>query len=172
MLSLAVRSVDVTPTRSVAPLMPKSSPLQQQARCIAVGSVQTMAHTSGRLALAMRSLSARAAAGRTPCLASRMAPANAVLMRGLAANLAGKPARQVGQLLLPLATHREKQLKQKLCWHGACAGRPCRCHAKETVLPRDQRQTSLDQSNKQIHGVKLSNIYRGQAHMHASYAKP
>lgn len=79
-----------------------------------------MLRASGRLALAIRSLSARAAAGRTPCFASRMAPANAVLMRGLAANLAGKPARHVGQLLLPFATHREKQDRQKLCWHGAC----------------------------------------------------
>ena len=81
--------------------------------------------TSGRLALAMRSLSARAAAGRTPCFARRMAPASAVLIRGFAANLAGKPARHVGQLLLPFATHREKQLRQKLCWHGACSRSDC-----------------------------------------------
>jgi uncharacterized protein HemY len=52
-----------------------------------------------------------------------MAPASAVLMRGLAANLDGKLARQVGQLHLPFATQREKQLRQKLCWHGACAQR-------------------------------------------------
>ncbi len=82
-----------------------------------------MRRTSGRLEFAMRSHSARAAAGRTPCLKRRMAPASAVLMRGLAANLDGKLARQVGQLHLPFATHREKQLRQKLCWHGACAQR-------------------------------------------------
>ena len=95
--------------------------------------------TSGRLALAMRSHSARAAAGRTPCLASRIAPASAVLIRGLAANLAGKPARHVGQLLLPFATHREKHDRQKLCWHGAC-GRLHRQPSKCNVGGRGDRE--------------------------------
>ena len=39
--------------------------------------------------------------GRSPSLAIRMAPARAVLMRGLAMNLAGKLLRQVGQDFLP-----------------------------------------------------------------------
>ena len=105
----------------------------------------------------MRSLSARATAGRTPCLANRMAPANAVLMRGLAANFAGKPARQVGQLLFPLATHREKQLKQKLCWHGACAGHrcQCRCYAQQMALPRDQRPGRFGRVRDQRYGAQF-----------------
>lgn len=53
----------------------------------------------------------------------RMATASAVLMRGLVENDAGYPARQVGHCLLPLAVHLPKHARQKLCWHGACAGR-------------------------------------------------
>ncbi len=55
----------------------------------------------------------------TPSLAMRMAPARAVLMRGLAANLAGKGWRHVGQVFLPLLAHLVKQPRQKLCWQGA-----------------------------------------------------
>ena len=58
--------------------------------------------------------------GRSPSLAMRIAPARAVLMRGLATNLAGRPLRQVGQDFLPWATHLLKHPKQKLCWQGAC----------------------------------------------------
>lgn len=41
-------------------------------------------------------------------------------MRGLAANLAGKGWRHVGQVFLPCPTHLLKHPRQKLCWHGAC----------------------------------------------------
>ncbi len=45
---------------------------------------------------------ARFAAGAAmPSFADRMTEARAVLMRGLAANFAGKGARQVGQVRLP-----------------------------------------------------------------------
>ncbi len=63
---------------------------------------------------------ARLAAGSAmPSLAALMTAASAVLMRGLAANFAGKGARQVGHVFLPWATQRLKQPRQKLCWHGA-----------------------------------------------------
>lgn len=39
---------------------------------------------------------------------------------GLDANLAGKPARQLGQVFLPWACHLLKHARQKLCWQGAC----------------------------------------------------
>ena len=55
----------------------------------------------------------------TPSLAMRMAPARAVLMRGFAANLAGKGCRQVGQVFFPLLAHLVKHPRQKLCWQGA-----------------------------------------------------
>ena len=60
------------------------------------------------------------AAGRSPSLAMRMADASRVLMRGLAANLAGKAWRHVGQVFLPCPTHLLKHPRQKLCWQGAC----------------------------------------------------
>ena len=48
---------------------------------------------------------ARLAAGSAmPSLAALMTAASAVLMRGLAANFAGKGARQVGHVFLPWAT--------------------------------------------------------------------
>ena len=62
-----------------------------------------------------------AAGARCPSLAMRMADASSVLMRGLAANLAGKAWRQVGHVFLPCATQWLKQPRQKLCWQGACA---------------------------------------------------
>ena len=46
-------------------------------------------------------------------------------MRGLAANLAGKAWRQVGQVFLPWPTHLLKHPRQKLCWQGACM---CTCN--------------------------------------------
>ena len=49
---------------------------------------------------------------------------SAVLMRGLAAHLAGKGCRQVGHVFLPCAAQRLKQPRQKLCWQGACAAAP------------------------------------------------
>ena len=59
-------------------------------------------------------------AGRSPSLAMRMADVSAVLMRGLAAHLAGNGCRQVGHVFLPCAAQRLKQPRQKLCWQGAC----------------------------------------------------
>lgn len=56
----------------------------------------------------------------TPCLAIRMAVVSAVLILGLAANLAGKELRHVGHVFLPCAHHFLKQARQKLCWQGAC----------------------------------------------------
>ena len=55
----------------------------------------------------------------SPSLAMRMALARAVLMRGLAANFAGKGKRQVGQVFFPWFTHLLKHPRQKLCWQGA-----------------------------------------------------
>jgi hypothetical protein len=55
----------------------------------------------------------------TPIFAIRMAPARAVLIRALAANLAGKGWRHVGQVFLPLLAHLVKHPRQKLCWQGA-----------------------------------------------------
>ncbi len=56
-------------------------------------------------------------------MAMRMADVSAVLMRGLAAHLAGNGCRQVGHVFLPCAAQRLKQPRQKLCWQGACAAR-------------------------------------------------
>ena len=81
------------------------------------------------------------AAGRSPSLAIRMAEARRVLMRGLAANLAGKAWRQVGQVFLPCPTHRLKQERQKLCWQGACM---C-AHSVSAIaaqMPRQRRTSS------------------------------
>ena len=65
------------------------------------------------------------AAGRSPSFAMRMADASKVLMRGLAANLAGKAWRHVGQVFLPCPTHLLKHPRQKLCWQGACQHTGC-----------------------------------------------
>ena len=65
------------------------------------------------------------AAGRSPSFAMRMADASRVLMRGLAANLAGKAWRHVGQVFLPCPTHLLKHPRQKLCWQGACQHTGC-----------------------------------------------
>ena len=77
----------------------------------------------------MRTATARAAAGRSPSLAMRMAEVSAVLMRGLAAHLAGNGCRQVGHVFLPCAAHLLKQPRQKLCWQGAC---PAPAHKIDT----------------------------------------
>ena len=65
------------------------------------------------------------AAGRSPSFAMRMADASRVLMRGFAANLAGKAWRHVGQVFLPCPTHLLKHPRQKLCWQGACQHTGC-----------------------------------------------
>ena len=65
------------------------------------------------------------AAGRSPSFAMRMADARRVLIRGLAANLAGKAWRHVGQVFLPCPTHLLKHPRQKLCWQGACQHTGC-----------------------------------------------
>ena len=95
-------------------------------RCAAMPCTQRLgreAHAAGAARPAGTS-KFLAAAGLSPSLAMRMAPASAVLMRGLAENLAGRAARQVGQDFLPWATHLLKQPRQKLWPQGACAGAP------------------------------------------------
>ena len=62
-------------------------------------------------------------------MAMRMAEVSAVLMRGLAAHLAGNGCRQVGHVFLPCAAHLLKQPRQKLCWQGAC---PAPAHKIDT----------------------------------------
>jgi len=76
----------------------------------------------------------------TPILAMRMAPARAVLMRGLAANLAGKGWRHVGQVFFPLLAHLVKHPRQKLCWHGAWWGSQSCGHIVHIVLLLSERR--------------------------------
>lgn len=97
--------------------------------------------------------------GRWPSLAIRMAEASRVLMRGLAANFAGKAWRQVGQVFLPCATHLLKHPKQKLCWQGACR---TQFHANVLVMKR-RRELTCERSGE----ARLGYRHRSGTEVHA-----